>query len=202
MFMRGLNNKEKPRRKKTMIIDFPSNRQSTKFSCGCCVVQSTLWFCKQEDIREDDLIKLLKATPKGGVDPDTIIKFLKKKKIEIEYGTMDIETLKDSLRKGYPVILSVQAWSDDKEIDYEETTSEGHYIVAVGLNNGGFVFEDPSIQSHHGIMDFDELEKRWHDVDRYGNEFDHFGITIKCKSKYKSQKMVKIEWYLRTIQIK
>lgn len=73
--------------------------------------------------------------------------------------------LKKWLRKGIPVILSIQAWADDTGVYNDPGSNEdGHYVVAIGYDRDNvFYFMDPSIHGVLGYMSWKNLVKRWHE---------------------------------------
>jgi predicted double-glycine peptidase len=179
--------------KATKIIDYPGFRQSTEYSCGACVTQSALVYCfgSKYDLPEINLMKKLKTTESDGTDPKSIIKFLTSKGVKTESGVFSIDSLKESINNNQPVIICIQAWG--KQNDYENVYKEGHYVTVIGYNNDGFIIEDPSISARYGFISYDDLDSRWHDVDKNDKKYDHFGITIKCNKKYSPEKMEVIE---------
>lgn len=178
----------------TKIIDYPSFRQSTNYSCGATVVQSALLYClgSKSEIPETDLFKSLATTKKDGTSPISIISLFKSKGIEYSTGTLTKDNLIKNVDNNIPTIICIQAWSK-KYSDYTNIDSEGHYVTVIGYNNDGFIFEDPSVSGRYGFIKYDDLDDRWHDVDNNGKRYDHFGIAILCKKKYAPEKMEVIE---------
>jgi predicted double-glycine peptidase len=185
--------------KATKIIDYPGFRQSTKYSCGVTVTQSVLIYClgNKYDMPESELFDKLNISKTGGVDPQTIVKFLKSKGVDISVETLTVEDLKNNIDQNKPTIICIQAWGDEK--DYTNIYKEGHYVTVIGYNNDGLIFEDPGISGRYGFIKYGKLDSKWHDMDKYGNKYDHLGLVIKCRKKYSPEKMEIIEGYKMNI---
>lgn len=175
------------------LIDYPTVRQADTYTCGVSVTQTALAFCGI-DVHYEDLRKLMKPDPEGGVDPKKILYVLKKYKVNYEWDeNLTIDELKDYINDESPVIICLQAWAKNKELDYSRTRKEGHYITVIGYNNDGFICEDPSLQSHRGFISFEELDYRWRDFDKNGTKYYHFGIAILSKKSFSSSSVEVIE---------
>ena len=145
------------------MLDFPSARQSHDFSCGAAVVQAILGYYDIRDIKEDDIIKGLGTTSKKGTETDQIIKYLKKMGLKAAgKSNCDLKTVAKMIDQDHPVIISLQAWSDDKNPDYSKNV-DSHYVVAIGYNRDSVFLEDPSLMGHHGVLSIKEFNERWHD---------------------------------------
>ena len=180
----------------TKTIDYPSLRQSTDYSCGVTATKSVLVYClgNKNDKPESDLFSQLNVSKKSGVDPQTIVAFLKSKGVNVELKKLTIEDLKQNISDNNPIIICIQAWGKQK--DYTNVYKEGHYVTVIGYNDEGFIFEDPSISAQSGFIKYKDLDSRWHDIDKNGKRYDHMGIIIKCAQKYKPDKLQVIERYL------
>lgn len=89
---------------------------------------------------------------------------------------MPIETLKEYLEIGIPVICAIQAHGEKK--DYSDRDS-GHYVVAIGYDSRNIYFEDPMLKENsRGFLSTKEFLKRWIDEDIDGWKYDNFGIAI------------------------
>lgn len=175
------------------LIDYPNLRQSTDYSCGITTTHSALVYClgSKDDKPESELFSKLHVTKEGGVDPKSIVKFLRSKGINAILKSLTVEDLKTNIDNDKPVIICIQAWGSQK--DYTNVYKEGHYVTVIGYNSGGFIFEDPSIADRNGFIKYGDLDSRWHDIDKSGNKYDHVGIIINCSKKYKPEKLEVIE---------
>ena len=91
-----------------------------------------------------------------------------------------IEDLAESIRKNNPVIVEIQAWPDtdsgQPEHPYPQTWSEGHYVVAIGVDSENIYFMDPSILGGRGFISVAEFLDRWHEVGSKGEHLRHPAI--------------------------
>lgn len=173
--------------KVTKLIEFPTVRQSKAGLCGPAVVQSVLHFYGIP-MREDEVVKALgikeNSIKRCGVSPTQIASLLASKGLRAtpQHNT-SVEQVKRYLDKDVPVIVAIQAWSE-KPVDYETDNSNGHYVVAIGYNDGNIVFEDPSILANRGYLPIPELLKRWHDTCE-GKAFDRIAIPVRGTKKFR-----------------
>jgi len=105
---------------------------------------------------------------------------------------MTIDELKLHIDAENPVILPIQAWTNNKKTNWAKTWDEGHYVIAVGYDESNIYFRDPSsIYITH--LTEAELKERWHDKDIKGNKYINFGIVINGKKPvYNNSKMTKM----------
>lgn len=173
------------------VLDMPDTRQTFDFDCGAKAVQTILAYYGK-DIREDNLIKAL-GTTKEGTNVKSILKLFKKLGLHAVEGQLTVEQLREAVRKGWPVLMPIQAWTDDLlKIKWSENTEDGHYVIAIGYRNGDIVFEDPAAFEKQYLPE-DELEERWHDYDGDGEKYDHYGIIVKGDPEYSSTKVKHME---------
>ena len=171
-------------------ITLPQLRQTFDYDCGAKALQAVLVYYGIEE-KEDSLIKQLK-TSKDGTSIINIIKTAKKYGLKTDSGEMTIKDIKKYIEKKIPVILLLQAWSEKKNINWEKDWVDGHYVVAIGYTKDKILFEDPS-SFVRTYLKYDELEKRWHDID--GNKkYIHYGIAIFGKRpKFNPKKIVHMD---------
>jgi uncharacterized protein YvpB len=94
---------------------------------------------------------------------------------------MSIRGLKSSLDRDRPVIMMLQAWGATKANpwpSYRKAWSDGHWVVAIGYDDDGVFFEDPSLRTVRGFMGFDELKVRWHDVGPHLGHMYYYGLSV------------------------
>jgi predicted double-glycine peptidase len=89
---------------------------------------------------------------------------------------MTVLELKRYLHKGIPVIILLQGLSDKKISDWRNTWTEGHYVIANGIDNKKIYFEDPWHKPIKSLA-FAELEERWHDIIK-GHKYRYRGIAV------------------------
>jgi len=120
-----------------------------------------------------------------------IEKTIKKYGLKYESREMTVEEIKSSIDKEIPVIVVLQAWAKRK-VNWKKDWKDGHYVVVIGYNSKGFIFEDPSSFERTSLT-YGEFKKRWHDVSSEGKRYVHYGISVFGKKpKYDSKKIVKM----------
>jgi predicted double-glycine peptidase len=171
-------------------IEFPDLRQDYDFTCGASSLQGVLQLYG-DDAVESELVKELNTEKDWGTEHTDIIKVAIAHGFKAESKSMTIEEVQSYIDEDYPVILDIQAWTEQKNVDYSTDKEDGHYVVAIGYDENGFVVEDPS-SIGRAYLSFADLESRWHDVDKQGNELKNLGIVIKGEIKYSRNKYVEL----------
>lgn len=157
------------------ILSVPDTRQSNESDCGVSVTQAILAYYG-EDYSESELSdKLQPYTLEDGVPRKNIIKLFKEFGYKVWSGKMEIEHLIKCIDRGYPVIILIQAWSEDKNVNWEKTVDWGHYIIIKGYDEKKIFIEDPALFGS-GELSYDELETRWHGLDE--EYLQNFGMII------------------------
>jgi len=173
------------------MLSLPRLRQTYNYDCGVKAFQAVLVYYGIE-VREDILIKQTK-TSKQGTSPEDVIRVAKDYGLKVIYGEMSISEIKKYIDKKIPVILSLQAWTDKKNPDWRKNWKDGHYAVAIGYTKDRVFFEDPS-SFNPTYLNYDELEKRWHDVDKNGKKYFHYGIALFGKKPtFKKDKIIHMD---------
>lgn len=147
----------------------PDVRQSTFYSCGAAALQAVLHYWGI-DVREGDLMTALRSDPERGTHPDAIVRVALKFGLKAELReTLTVADLEESLRRGVPPIVDIQAWtqSDLKSPDFRwaDDWEDGHYVVLIGIEGDDLVFEDPSLLGTRGFIPRTEFLSRWHDYE-------------------------------------
>lgn len=156
-------------------ITLPQLRQTYGYDCWAKALQSILVYYGIE-AREDHIIKYAK-TSKDGTSIEGIIKAANKYGLKTDSKKMTIKDIKKYLIKDIPVIMVLQAWAENKKINWEKDWFDGHYVVAIGFTKDKIIFEDPS-SFERTYLKYDELNKRWHDIDTNEKKYFHHGIAI------------------------
>ena len=163
------------------IIRIPMTRQATNYTCGVAALQSVLMFYGDEFL-ESDLAKLLKANPQEGTAYAEMKRFSESKGYNVQvYKDMKVSDLKKLLDAGKPVICVIQAWPERK-VNYKTDWDDGHYVVAIGYDDGNVYFMDPSTLGNYTYIPTDEFLVRWHDTDSKV-KLNHFGMVVQKKAK-------------------
>lgn len=178
------------------VIKIPICVQSANYTCGEACLKAIFQYY---DIYywEDQLVKDLETDVKLGADYIKIAEFAKKKGFNVKYKQgMTLKELKGELKKGNPVIVDMQAWSD-KPDNYENNWLDSHYSVAIGYDKERIFFMDPVVLGNYTYIPNDEFLIRWHDTDTYRNNapINNLGIVIskKGKRKFNPDEVVKLK---------
>ena len=102
------------------------------------------------------------------------------------YQNLTVSTLEEFLKVGRPVILLLQAWKDDDDptpypIDY----NNGHYVVAIGLDNQNIYFQDPWIFGNLGYIKKTQLQGRWHGNTVYPKDRVIYGFGLVVLQRFR-----------------
>lgn len=179
------------------ILKFPELRQVYDYDCGPNAMLGILHYYGI-DAREDIIIKTAETTKRG-----TYINGLKKvtRKFNLEYrsGIMTVDDIKKWIDKRVPVIVSIQAWSDDKDTVWGKTWEHGHFVVCIGYSKTRLYFEDPS-SGRRTFLTFKQFVERWHDTDVGRKKLVNWGMAIyRLKNSKKIKKKGFIDYWKRKI---
>lgn len=168
------------------MINIPSGVQAFDFDCGVKALQLVMAYYGIE-IREDELISELKSD-NDGTSVENMIGIAKKNGFEVIAGRgVSLETVKQYIEKGIPVIVLLQAWAErymtleDWKTDYDD----GHYAIVIGYQDHIVIFEDPSSFRRTWLTE-EEFLARWHDINpRTGEKYDQFAMVLLGKEPVK-----------------
>ena len=143
----------------------PDVRQATDYTCGASVLQAVLAYYGIET-REDIIALELGADPNAGVNPPAIIRVARARGLtaELRQG-MTVDEIAAIIRTGSPVLVALQAWSDEPRSTYRDDWDDGHYAIIIAVEQDAIVFEDPSVLGSRSVLSRGEFEDRWHDTD-------------------------------------
>ena len=158
-------------------IDMPNDRQFSYWDCGDAVVVTALAMFGIEP-NPEALITDLGSTVDWGTEPESIKSVLESYGLTVELKQMTVEDIKEYIDNETPVILDIQAWhfEDGREYDYTNEWNDGHYVTVYGYTDSSILLKDPSSLTNRELT-FEELQKRWHDVDKEGNKLYNIGIA-------------------------
>lgn len=174
-----------------VFIDIPNLRQYGYYTCGTTCVQMLMnWmFPYQGDLNLTTYEEELGTSEEAGTPPENIVNYFEENKIQIhEKEKRSINNLISVLDQGHPMLMCIQAWTSSEDgynttdsEDSETYLTEGHWVICVGYQKqkSGYVFyfNDPACVGHC-MMDEDDLDQRWIDMDTNGKVYDHYGIEI------------------------
>lgn len=165
------------------ILDVPVTRQTYDYDCGAKALQTLLAYYGI-DIREDVLMKELKTSKVDGSSVDEIRTFAKAQGFRvIARQNMSIETLKDHIDQGDPVLVLLQAWANKRLTpeEWKNNNDDGHYVIVIGYGKDRIIFEDPSSFSRTWLT-LKEFRERWHDINpENGKILQRFGMVLAGK---------------------
>ena len=179
-------------------IELPTLRQYGNYTCGAACVQMLMnWLYPYDaDLNLTQYEELLGTTPESGTSPSAVIRYLEENAVEFAASqSLSLSGLRQMLDAGHPVMLPLQAWSSAEDGSYnlddpsqsETYLAEGHWVICVGYcQRGGrpcFLFNDPACVGRT-IIDADEFDRRWIDMDGAGTIYDHFGVEILQATEY------------------
>jgi len=159
---------------------FLSSRQVRQFSywdCGDAVAVVALARFGIEP-NPENLIADLGSTQDWGTEPESIKQVLESHGLKVDLKEMTIDEVKGYIDNGIAVILDIQAWhfEDGRAYDYSDEWEDGHYVTAYGYTDTTIKLKDPSSLANRELT-WEELESRWHDVDKDGNKLYNIGIA-------------------------
>jgi predicted double-glycine peptidase len=162
-------------------VPVPDVLQKTNFSCGPASLMAVARFysCGPES-EEEFIAEVRKAgmDSRVGSHPGQLQEVAHWLKLKTRvYQPMTVKQLCRCLRQKQPVLLMLQAWADERP-DYRESWNHGHWVVAIGFDRAGVIFEDPMLEAVRGFLSFAELDARWHDTGPHGQRIDHFGLAV------------------------
>jgi hypothetical protein len=161
---------------------YPFKRQPYSYSCGASCLETVLTYFGFI-VSEAEVMKMAGTSQKDGTLVKGIIKVARKYKLKYKmHENMVIDDIKDCVDKNIPCMLAIQAYRDNRKIKYEDDWRDGHWVVPIGYDNKYIHFEDPASQ-YRTFLSYDELNKRWHDIDTKDKKLFHFGISFYGKLK-------------------
>ena len=174
LYLRGLIVREK-KQIQGVMLEFPELRQTFNYDCGASVLESVLVYYG-ENVREDYLVKNANTNKNDGIFVENIVKTFRSFHLKTVHREMTLTDVKKYLRNHVPVVLVLQAWTDKEKVDWKHDWEDGHYVVAIGYDQEKIYFEDPS-SFERAYLTFEELRKRWHDIDVNGKKYYNYGIA-------------------------
>jgi ABC-type bacteriocin/lantibiotic exporter with double-glycine peptidase domain len=173
------------------ILEYPELRQVYTYDCGANALQSALTYYGY-DMREDEIMKEAGTTDKGSTSAG-LKKTLTHFNIPFIDGKFTVDDLKIHIDNKWPTIMPIQAYPENPEDwDYSKDWEDGHWVTAIGYSTIGVIFEDPS-STKRTFISFENLEKRWHDIDEEGTKLEHYGIVCKGKPDYRANDIIIME---------
>lgn len=159
-------------------LDVPHYEQQEDWSCGPGAAREVLLYYGI-DIPEKQLIPAMNATSENGTEPDDLTAFLNSVPgISAEMKQMTVPELFDCVDSGVPVIVDLQANTDNEHTDYRHDYNDGHYVVLTGYKGDKLLFSDPGTKTQGDYLPVDDLIDRWHDLSSSG-PVQNLGIIVR-----------------------
>lgn len=172
-------------------LQFPELRQTYEYDCGAKSLQAILAYYGIK-MREELIINYAKTNEEEGTSIGGILSTLKMADLEFDSKSMSIADLHYYADKKIPVMLLLQAWDGNKNVNYEGNYSDGHWVVMIGYDKDKIIFEDPYCFERDFLTN-DELLKRWHGGEE-GKKIINHGIAIYGKMpSYEPEKMIHMD---------
>ena len=168
----------------------PIISQASSYSCGAAALMAALIYFGVFDGPESELHAPLAVTREEGTHPDRIVAVARERGLTADKRTaLTLADIDQALAQGAVVILAIQAWPEQARSQgdagaWEARWEDGHYVVAVGLDDRNLYVMDPSVRGSYGFIPRAELLGRWHDFEITGGrrvEYDRLGIVIRGK---------------------
>jgi predicted double-glycine peptidase len=125
---------------------------------------------------------MMRADEEEGTSIFEMIKVPIKQGLNAEHHfNMTMNDLELFVNRGTPVIVLIQAWRGEEDMDKEwaDLWDDGHYVVVIGVDEKYVYFEEPSILGGIGYIPKAEFMDRWHDYDTDASaKYIHYGMTV------------------------
>jgi predicted double-glycine peptidase len=167
-------------------VPVPGVEQPDPYSCGAAAVMSVCSFFGVGPKDIETFKKKLHTTEQEGTPYRKIIAYSRKLGLHVEWKAgMTLDELDEHLKRGRPVICSIQAYADPPvdpaEYEKPDHNSDGHDVVAIGFDANNYYFMDPSLSDRRGCLSRCAFDKRWHDnegTEKKPKVIRHLGIAI------------------------
>jgi peptidase C39-like protein len=165
-------------------IPVPEVRQATGSTCGASALQAV---CRHYGVgpeEEDQITRDMRFDARIGSHPYQVTQTARLYGLRTRElrNKGDITELRACLAMKKPVLLMIQAWGDPTryrdDTDYARAWNEGHWVVAIGYDPGGFFFEDPSLAGVRGYLSNEDLRLRWRDVGPHNRYMPGYGVAV------------------------
>lgn len=183
-----------PPAERLIRVPVPLVRQPDGYTCGVASLQSVLHYFGHV-VRFDRLAAALGANPKQGTNYQRIAEYAQAQSINVTIRIeMTLGELLSFIDAGLPVIVALQAWGSEPEMDYVDEWDDGHYVVVVGYDDHNLYFMDPSTLGNYTFIPLTEFLARWHDC--YDNDhgivrLHRFGMAFQGDDvQYDSQRIL------------
>jgi predicted double-glycine peptidase len=163
----------------------PLVAQATDYSCGAAASLAVMRYWQVYSGDEKTLYPALETDPKEGTAPDSMVKVLNDYGLDAHFEEkVTIDRLRKELKQGTSVILDLQAWRTDTKTPWKDRWEDGHYVIAVALDDHYLYVMDPSTHGNYAYLPLDELMDRWRDYEsRTGTIWRNYQLALFVKGK-------------------
>jgi predicted double-glycine peptidase len=163
--------------KGAVLVPVPDVTQDERTTCGASALLAVCLYYGVGPVEEWEVAEAMKMRMRSGANPQDVIRGAKRFGLQVhQEKKMTVGRLRYHLRRGRPVMVMLQAWGDKS--NYSDEWYEGHWVVAIGWDERGFYFEDPSIGEARGHLTYEELKERWHDIGRFQKHTPNYGVAL------------------------
>jgi len=172
-------------------IALPDTTQQHGYSCGAASLHAICNYYGVGPPHERDVIQALGMDRRIGSHPHQIKRVARRYGLAVrEYSPMSLAQLRRELDRQHPVMVMIQAWGENggrPRRDYQNHWADGHWVVAIGYDDDGVIFEDPSLHAVRGFLADDELLARWRDTGPRGRRMERYGLAV-WRPRFKSSR--------------
>ena len=145
----------------------PDVTQSTHYTCGPSVLHAALEYFRKASPGEAAIASAIGSTPQDGTTYDQMLEGAAAFNLQAELVEgVSTNYLAASLEAGELPLVPLQAWASDEPPPggYEGRWTNAHFVivVAIDLERGDILFEDPALDGARGYLTIPEFESRWH----------------------------------------
>lgn len=167
------------------VLDFPKIRQYTEYDCGVSVLEAVLAYYGKS-VRGNRIARFAKTNTRIGTMHKNILLVLKRYHIHTKSKKMSVSSIKHSIKKWHPVLLSLQAWWWEGA-NYKRNKN-WHWVTAIGYTRKKIIFADP-YTFERTYLRKKELEKRWHGKE-WKKYVSHLWIRVSGKIRFQWEKII------------
>jgi predicted double-glycine peptidase len=160
-------------------LDLPDTVQTRGYTCGAAALLAICRYYGVGPRSERRVVKDMRFGKRGS-DPKHVRRAVAKYGLlHEEFRGMTTAQLRACLDRARPVMVMLQAWADPPPATYRDHWDDGHWVVAIGHDDTGIYFEDPSLEGCRGYLTDAQLDERWHDIEgKDDRHTDHYGLAI------------------------
>lgn len=164
-----------------ILYDVPLVRQSTTYSCGAAALLAALEYYGIDDHNESEVMALVGTSPTKGTEIERMAKLAEQHHLRTEIRAgLSLDEIKAHIANEQLAVIELQAWpdSDVPSPPYPEVWTDGHYAIAIGVDEEKIYFMDPSLLGSRGFIPAKEFLDRWHEISTKGEKVQHSALLL------------------------